>query len=183
MKSRLAFAAILLLAACGKPAGNTANGQAANAGAPANEGGTQASAGFTMQPGEWETNIETEVAAIANMPAGMRPPNIPPITTRSCMTPEQLRRTDAAIFSGGTNAHGADCDYRGVTVANGRIQGTSTCSRSGIEISMTMDGTYSPTTFDIDQHSRVTIRGREQQTHTHMTGRRVGECPAGGGGK
>jgi hypothetical protein len=183
MKSRLAFAAALLLAACAKPGGN--NNQQAAAGGESGGGApaTAAAGGFTMQPGEWETNIQTEVAAIANMPTGIRPPNIPPMTTRSCMTPEQVRRTDAALFSGGTNQHGVDCDYRGVTVAGGRIHGTSTCRRSGIEISMTMDGTFTPTSFDIDQQSRMTVAGREQETHTHMIGRRVGECPAGAGGK
>ena len=181
MKHRTILASALLLAACGQQGGN--NSQTAKAGGGTGAGAAAAeSSVFSMEPGEWETTMLMNMGAVADLPPGVQLPPAQPLTTRTCMTPEQVRNARAAFLGGGGHP-GVDCDYSGVTMAGGRISGTSTCRSRGVEMSMTMDGSFTPTSYDIDQRMRSTIGGRTRESTGHMTGRRIGECPAGAGGK
>lgn len=185
MRPSIAAATLLLLAGCGsqganpqaaanRAAGNQpgAAGQAA-AGAPA--GGTGS---LTIQPGEWEIVMEMQAVEASGLPPGVQMPRIPPTTVRSCVTPEQVSRANANFLSGNGHA-GIDCDYSGVTVAGGRIQGTSTCSRAGMRATVTMDGSFTPTSYDIRQQMRSTMGGRSSSSTSHLVGRRIGECTPG----
>jgi hypothetical protein len=167
------IAAALLTAACGS--GDRAGAPAAkgNAAAPA-EAAATAEAGFSMRPGEWEIVTAMDMGAL---PAGAHVPQMPP--TRVCLTPADVARGNAALLSGSGHRYGVDCDYRGVSVSAGRIRGTSTCRREGMEVSMTMDGTVSQTAYDISQQIRTTIQGRSRESAGHMTGRRIGDCAPG----
>ncbi len=167
-----------LLAACGQGAGGNdagggngaaVNGPASGSGAPAAGGGAggAASAMMQMQPGEWEISM--------TLPNGGQLPG-----TRVCITPDDVARGAAAMMGGGRQQQGIDCDYSGVTIAGGRIQGTSTCTQQGgMTISITMDGTMSPTAYDVSQRMRTTVRGQTRETEARITGRRIGECQAG----
>ena len=135
MKLRIAAIATLLLAGCGSQSANqqSANQQAGGNQQAATPTATAAAGGngsLTIQPGEWEITMEMRTTQASGMPAGMTMPQMPPTTIRSCVTPEQVSRANANFLSGGGHA-GMNCDYSGVTVADGRIQGTSTCSRAG----------------------------------------------------
>ena len=181
MRISIAAATILLLAGCGSQSANqqaAANGQGGSANgaapAPTAAGG---SGGLNIQPGEWEITMEMQAAEVSGMPAGMHMPNIPPSTTRSCVTPEQVSRANANFLSG-SGHQGMDCDYSGVTIADGRIQGTSTCSRNGIQATVTMDGSFTPTSYDIHQQMHTSMQGRTSTSTNHLVGRRVGECTA-----
>ena len=184
MRTRIAAVTILLLAGCGSQSANQQAGANAQAGS-----GNQAAAapavtaaggngGLNIQPGEWEITMEMQAAEVSGMPAGMHMPNIPPSTVRSCLTPEQVSRANANFLSG-SGHQGMDCDYSGVTVADGRIQGTSTCSRAGIQATVTMDGSFTPTSYDIHQQMRSTMHGRSSSSTNHLVGRRIGECTPG----
>jgi hypothetical protein len=168
-----------LLAGCGSQSANqqSANQQAASAptATPAPAGG---SGGLNIQPGEWEITMEMRTAQASGMPAGMTMPQMPPSTIRSCVTPEQVSRANANFLNGGGHP-GMNCDYSGVTVAGGRIQGTSTCSRAGMEARVTMDGSFTPTSYDINQQMQSTMHGRSISSTNHLVGRRVGECTPG----
>lgn len=180
MRLRIAAIAVLLLAGCGS---RTANQQAAGnqqaatepaaAAAPAGGSGT-----LNIQPGEWEVTMEIRGTEVSGMPAGMPMPQIPPTTVRSCVTAEQVGRANGSFLSGGGHA-GIDCDYSRVTIAGGRIQGTSTCSRTGMEVSVVMDGSFTPTSYDINQQMRSTMHGRSTSSTNHLVGRRIGECTPG----
>lgn len=169
MRTAIILVATGLVAACGQSGGNdaTANGvAAADGGTPAAAGGA-ASAMMQMQPGEWEISM--------TLPNGGQLPG-----THVCITPEDVARGAAAMMGGGRQQQGIDCDYSGVTIAGGRIQGTSTCTRQGgMTISITMDGTMTPTAYDVSQRMRTTVRGQTQETEAHITGQRIGECRAG----
>lgn len=179
MRLRIAAVAVLLLAGCGsqsadqQPANQQAAAEPAPAAAPA--GGASS---LTIQPGEWEITMEIRAAEATGMPAGMTMPQIPPTTARSCVTPEQVSRANANFLSGSGHA-GMDCDYSGVTVAGGRIQGTSSCRREGMEARVTMDGSFTPTSYDIVQQMQSTMHGRTMSSTNHLVGRRIGECPPG----
>ena len=171
-----AAAALLLIVACGQ--GENRNRQASAAGQGGATAAASGSEGLTIQPGEWEVTTQMQMGRPPNMPAGMRMPDVPPTTTRHCTTAEDVARGNRAFLGGGSGAHGVDCDYRNVSIAGGRIQGVSTCRRAGMEMAMTMDGTMTPTAYDIDERIRMTMRGRTSETTGHMSGRRVGECAA-----
>jgi hypothetical protein len=188
MKLRIIAIATLLLAGCGSQSANqqSANQQAGNDQA----GGTEQAAGqaapapaggsgsLTIQPGLWEISVEMHAVQASGMPAGMTMPQVPPTTVRSCVTPEQVSRANANFLSGSGHA-GMACDYSQVTVAGGRIQGTSSCSRSGMEATVVMDGSFTPTSYDINQRMQSTMHGRAMSSTNHLVGRRIGECAPG----
>ena len=174
MKLPVAAIATLLLAGCGsRSADQQAAPAATAAGTPAASGG-----GLNIQPGLWEITMEMRSTRVAGMPEGMAMPQIPPTTVRSCVTPEQVGRANASFLNGGGQA-GIDCDYSGVTIAGGRIQGTSTCSRPGMQVTVNMNGSFAPTHYEIDQQMQSTMHGRETSSTNHLVGRRIGECPPG----
>jgi hypothetical protein len=182
MRSSIAAVIVLLLAGCGSQGANqqAANQQAsANAQAPAQPGSapTGGSGGLSIQPGEWEINMTMQAQA-GDMPAGVQMPQMPPTIVRSCVTPEQVARANGSFLSGSGHS-GMDCDYSHVAIAGGRIQGTSTCSRAGIQATVTMDGSITPTSYDINQQMQSTVHGRTMSSTNHLVGRRVGECTPG----
>lgn len=170
MRSAIILVGAGLLAACsqsGDGNGAAANGTAADGGGSGGSSGA-ASAMVQMQPGEWEISM--------TLPNGISMPG-----TRVCLTQEDVSRGAAAMMNGGgRQAQGVNCDYSGITVANGRIQGTSSCTQQGgISVSVTMDGTMSPTEYNVTQHMRSTIQGQTREMESRITGRRIGECQPG----
>lgn len=179
MRLRIAAITVLLLAGCGSQSANHQTGGNQQAAAPAaTPAPAGASSGLTIQPGLWEITMEMRNSRMTGMPEGMSMPQIPPTTVRSCVTPEEVSRANASFLSGGGHA-GIDCDYSRVTIAGGRIQGTSTCSRPGMEVAVTMDGSFTPTGYDINQQMQSTMQGRTTSSTNHLVGRRIGECPPG----
>jgi hypothetical protein len=187
MRLRIAAVTALLLAGCGSQGANqqSANQQAGGnqqaAPAPTATAAAGGSGGLNIQPGEWELTMEMRTTQASGVPAGMTIPQMPPTTIRSCVTPEQVSHANANFLSGGGHA-GMNCDYSGVTVAGGRIQGTSTCSRAGMEARVTMDGSFTPTSYDINQQMQSTVHGRAISSTNHLAGRRIGECAPGRAG-
>ena len=185
MKLRIAATATaLLLAGCGsqganQQAGNQAGNQAAGGAQPAAAATASAagnSGGLTIQPGEWEVTMQMQAMQASGMPAGMQMPQMPPTTTRTCVTPEQVSRANASFLSGSGHRPGVDCDYSHVSLAGGRIQGTSSCTGNGMTATVTMDGSFTPTSYDIDERMEATMRGHATSSTSHLAGRRIGEC-------
>jgi hypothetical protein len=182
MRLRIAAVAIMLLAGCGSQSANQQPGNQQGAAEPGPAAAPAGGAGgLNIQPGEWEITMEMRAAQPSGMPAGMTMPRIPPTTTRSCVTAEQVSRANANFLSGSGHA-GMACDYSGVTVAGGRIQGTSSCRREGMEARVTMDGSFTPTSYDINQEMQSIAHGRTMSSTNHLVGRRIGECPPGQAG-
>ena len=181
MSFRVASVTVLLLAACGSQ--NTNQQAAANGAAPADQAGAAAPAGgsgsLTIQPGEWEVTMAMRSVEASGLPPGVHMPQIPPTTTRTCVTPEQVSRANASFLSGSSHRPGVDCDYSHVTVAGGRIQGTSSCTGAGMQATVTMDGSFTPTSYDVDERMQATMRGRSTSSTNHLSGRRVGDCAPG----
>jgi hypothetical protein len=48
---------------------------------------------------------------------------------------------------------------------------------------MTMDGSYTPVSMEINARTETGMAGAQVTREMHMTGRRIGECPAGQTGK
>ena len=181
MKQLIAALGLIALAGCGGSSGNAsadANGQAgANQAAPGATATAGGHGGLNIQPGEWEVTSDVQAAQVPNLPAGAHMPAMPPTTIRNCVTAEQVARANASFLTGSSHP-GVSCDYSGVSIADGRIQGTSTCTRGETRVTIAMDGSFTPTSYDIHQQMQMNMRGRSTGSTSHLVGRRIGECTA-----
>lgn len=178
-------AAALLLASCGGQdeagdgtAGNEAANEAAGTETASAAGGSTGGGAASFQPGQWEVRAEVRRISMPNMPAGATPPMPPPTTITFCMTPEQARRPDANSLT--ANARESGCNYQNFSMGNGRISGSVQCDTGGAQMQTTLDGRFTATSYDINQRVQVTTSGVSTDMEAHTTGRRIGECPAGG---
>jgi CheY-like chemotaxis protein len=106
-----------------------------------------------IEPGNWKTKVQI---LDISMP-GMDDPRVADAMKQAmqshsktanefnyCVTPEQAEKPRAEMFAGKDNG---DCRYDSFTMAGGKIASKMTCKRSGGTMTMTMDGTYSPTAY------------------------------------
>jgi len=178
MRLLIGIAAVAALAACG--GGDDGGGNEANAGKASGGGG---SAGATMQPGEWEMTTTVTRMNVTGMPAGMNAPMPPAQTARNCLTPEEAAQASENFLSETTGA-GEGCTAENSSMSGGRIQATVQCTRPEGRVRMTMNGTYSATTLDMTQRVQTSAPGGQNvEMEARISGRRVGECPAGGESK
>jgi len=188
MRHGMAAVAALLLAACGgeggdeSASGNAGAGGEAAADARAIEGADGDAAGggggavaASFSPGLWETTTVVLGMNVPNMPQGFRPPMPPATTVRHCLTPEQVSRPPADFMSGGGESGG--CTYQDFAMANGRIRGTLQCGADGGSMRMTMDGSFTPTRYEMNQRVETGGQGMTMNIESRTTGRRVGDCP------
>lgn len=171
MRKMIGACLVLALAGCGGQSGNeqAGNGQAGGA-----AGGGGASATTTLQPGQWETTIEIINISAPNMPAGMTPPRMPARTVSVCITPEQAGNPNAGVLSGNSNQAG--CTTENYSVAGGRIQGTITCDIQGARTRTTINGQFTPTSYEMTTQAEAVVGGMTTNTETRISARRTGEC-------
>jgi hypothetical protein len=178
MRQWIGIAAALTLAACSSGGGgDDANKAADGNGAAAAEGGGGSAA--TMQPGQWEITTNVTRIAIPGMPAGMTPPMPPPTTVRNCLTPEQAAQPGAGFVTGSGETEG--CTYQSNSVSGGRIQAVVQCTTPAGNMRSTINGQFTATSFEVNQQVQTSAQGQTMDMESRTTGRRVGDCPAGGG--
>lgn len=178
MRRAIAAIGMLALAACG---GQSGNEQAAKSGNAAAESGGTAAAGAgagaaaaSLQAGQWEITTAVLSMEVPNMPAGMSPPTPPPTTVRTCLTPDQARAPNGGFLTG--SGEGSGCTAQNMSMTGGRIQGTVQCSQQGSQMHSTMEGQFSPTSFEINQQVETAAQGMTMNMRSRTTGRRVGDC-------
>lgn len=140
-------------------------------GTAAAEGGATAAA---LQAGQWEITTAVLSMEVPNMPAGMSPPTPPPTTVRTCLTPEQARAPNGGFLTG--SGEGSGCTAQNMQMTGGRIQGTVQCDQQGSQMRSTMDGQFSPTSFEINQQVQTAAQGMTMNMRSRTAGRRVGDC-------
>jgi len=176
IRSCIAAAGLLALAACGSSGTKSdENGSAAAKG-----GGAPAGA-VKLQPGQWEMTMETlNVTAPGLPPAILASMKRPKVTTQNCMTPEDAEGPNGKFLSGGDQGN---CTHEGFTMAGGRLHGSTTCTAPGGagKTTMAMDGQYAPQSMNIAMTMTSDMGGRQLKVESRMTGRRIGDCPAGKG--
>jgi len=178
-----AAAALFALAACGgsdqKADGNSAASPTSQNSASASGGtatATGAGAGAKLSPGLYETAVEMKIAGL--------PPELAKAMEgthekkQQCITPEEAAKGSGQLFSGNNE----NCRQKDVVFAGGRIHGTLVCSDksggSGLS-TVTVDGNYSSTSYDVASHMSVAADGKPMTIDAHIVGRRVGECKGG----
>jgi hypothetical protein len=185
MTIALAATASLALAACGGgdsgSSGNAAGGnesagrESANGAAPASASGSAAAPGagdVKISPGLYETTVELSIAGLPDSIAkAMRAEKK---TSKSCVTPEEAAKGSGDLFAGKDQG----CQSKDVVFRGGRIQGTLTCpaGAGGGTSTISLDGSYSSTSFDVRSHMSTRTQGQDMKVDTRIVGRRIGEC-------
>ena len=163
--------AALLLAACGSQGGNE---QAANGAGGAEAGGGGGAATVSLQPGMWETTVEVLRMNMPNMPAGVTAPTPPPTTVRACLTAAQASQPNANFLTGSGESGG--CTYENFSMTGGRIQGTVTCNAQGATMRSTLNGQFTPTSYEITTQAQTSANGMNVEMETRTRSRRTGDC-------
>jgi hypothetical protein len=173
----LIAASLLALAACGSK--GDGNSTAAGGG-----GGLLGGGPVALQPGEWEMKME-----VVDFKAPGMPPEVAarmkqaPTVNRHCVTEEEAKGPKPENFAPQQN--GRNCKQDDLVWGNGRIHNKTSCAgeNGSGNMTMEMDGTYTPTSMDISVKNETETAHVTTSMEMRLTGRRVGECPAGEAGK
>ncbi|WP_129793373.1 DUF3617 domain-containing protein [Sphingosinicella sp. CPCC 101087] len=172
-KWSIAAAAALTLAACGGQSENEAgtNGEAAATKAGGDGGGES----LALAPGQWEMSMQ--MVRMSGMPEGAAS-NFPATTIRTCLTPEEASRPGADFLTG--NGENEGCTYENMSMTGGRMQGSVQCTTAQGTMNATFEGEFSPTSYEVTHRARMSGDGAaETEFESRITGRRIGDCPAG----
>jgi hypothetical protein len=179
MKARVAALLALGPAACSGQGGGNGNG-------------AQVQAGIAMRPGMWETTYRILSIDLPDAPPeiveGMRAGiSTAPVTERACLTPAEAAEPAAAIRGRTMRGRaGYDCDPGENLFAGGRVRMTLACrSATGQpELRQAMVGSYTSETLQMAVTGETVVPspgtpGYAVHIESTLTGRRIGDCPAG----
>jgi hypothetical protein len=135
-----------------------------------------------FEPGQWR--VETQMVDV--VAEGM-PPQVAQQMKASmgslssnvqCLTPEQASRPSSEMFAGKQNGQ---CKYDTFELSGGKLKATMSCpNASGAKMAMTMDGSYTKTSYAVDSAMRIDspTPGQSMTVKIKSTGTRTGECAA-----
>jgi Protein of unknown function (DUF3617) len=136
------------------------------------EAGNQA-AQIAIEPGEWESASEIVNVSAPELPHEIRRRMIGPRpVARGCITAAQAPR-----MIGGSGA----CNYRGLSLADGRLAGTLICPDPVLlrPTIATIEGRYGPSSYAFDMVMQAALPdGGTMRIEIRGRGRRLGDCPA-----
>jgi hypothetical protein len=173
MTTRFLIAASLLaLAACGsKSDGNSTK-------ASGGGGGLFGGGAVSLQPGEWEMTME-----LLNIDAPGMPPQVVAAmkqqtakSSRTCISPEEAKGPKPGDLTGQGRGN---CKNEGYVWEGGRIAGTTVCTGEGTKSTAVLDGSYTPQSMTLSMKNTTEAAGNKMVMDMRMSGRRVGDCPAG----
>ena len=180
MRTILATTACLaLLAACSDGGADTnSDGEISN-----EEMAAEAASGddVKMRAGQWEHTIEFTEFDMPGVPEGMRSmvaENMGGgITTKSCMTEEEVNRPDADFFGGEEQDN---CTYDEFDRSGNKMTLRMTCDAGeGATAKVAMDGEFGEESFTLTMDNTVTgTQAGDMTMKGTVTGRRIGDCPS-----
>lgn len=134
-------------------------------------------AGSFVLPGRWESKVTIEEMTIpgmsADMSSQMKSFNGRIETDVSCLSEEEARRPKEDFFAG----ENKNCRYDRFTMAGGKIDAVMKCTAEGATQTMTMQGSYSPNTYNM----QMTMQGGGENVagmsmKMRVDAKRVGQC-------
>lgn len=128
-------------------------------------------------PGRWESNMKFERMDIPNMPveakAAMNKQMNVTQTFASCLTPEEANQPKGNFFQKAAE----NCKYDHFVMADGRIDAEMVCKERNTQVKMTMDGSYSESSYNIHVKSQGEMQpGMPMAMEMTIASRRTGEC-------
>lgn len=168
----LPLVAAVALSACNSGGSVTAENESADAVAR-----KVAAADIKPQAGKWESVVKFEKLDIDGVPQQAKAAMAKQMATdhrfTSCLTPEQVNKPNGGFFAGG----GEDCTYKRFTMAGGKVDAEMTCGKAPYQQAMSMNGTYSDTSYDIKVNSQSEVQpGKPMTVALAVASKRVGEC-------
>ena len=121
-----------------------------------------------LRPGRWETSVSMGGEA---MPA----PGKDKDAMATCLTKADIDQMDRKMMQKPMES----CRYDSFTMAGGKIEGAMSCNPAegqGASMKMTMAGTYTPETYDLEMTTEMSMGGQSKKTTMQVASRRVGEC-------
>jgi len=160
---KMAWMGLAILAGC-------SDGSTQNVAAPAAE---------QLHAGQWE--IASEVLSMKSADKG-----VPAIklaagsksTTTSCIAKDEVARPQASLFAG----DGKTCSYDRFYMTDGDLSAATTCRQKNLDgtINSSIQGSFTADTFTATVTTATYLTGSgDVQMTTKLSGRRIGECPAG----
>lgn len=133
-----------------------------------------------VEPGRWETKVTLLDIAMPGMPpqfAERMKQTMAKMQEHSysiCLTEADVKRPKEDFFAGKSN----NCRYDHFTMSNGTIDAVMRCSgKSSEDMTMTMKGTYSPTSYEATMAMDGSGPGGQgMKMKSHSESHRVGEC-------
>lgn len=108
-----------------------------------------------VRPGRWESKVTIEEMKIPGMSpeAASQMPSFEGRvqTSLNCLSEEEAKRPKEDFFTG----ENKNCRYDRFTMAGGKIDAVMKCTQNGGTHTMTMQGSYSPTTYNM----RMSMQG------------------------
>src|ERR1044072_8088929 len=134
-----------------------------------------------MQPGQWETKVEVlsmDMPDMKGMPpqlaAQLREQLMKPRTVTSCMSEEDAKQGPSKAFTGDSK-----CKFEKYEMSGGTIAATMVCPGPQGDMRMQMNGNFAAETFTVEQAMDMTGPTGAMHTKARVTGKRIGDCPAG----
>ncbi|WAT17845.1 DUF3617 domain-containing protein [Aurantiacibacter sp. MUD11] len=137
-----------------------------------------AASAAAIEPGNWEAtsrmvdielpdSIPAETAGMVRQMLGDRT-----FTSTTCVTADQIQNAPENLFRE-TNG---DCQYSEFDMSGGTLHAVAQCNTEEGTMTMTMDGTYTDTTYDMTMAMRGDMGMGPMTMNYAVTGRRVGTC-------
>ena len=133
--------------------------------------------GNFVNPGLWRSTVTIEEMSIPGMPpevaAQMKGAEGRSEVSEQCLTPEEAKRPKEGFFGGKDN-----CRYERFDMGNGRIDAVMNCTEGGATQKMTMAGTYSGDSYNMQMALKAAPAGEEGAMGMKMRvdAERIGEC-------
>ena len=130
----------------------------------------------SLLAGKWETKQDIQAVYKADLNAASKEEiRKTSASLDQCLPPEEQKRPDANFFAGGDES---ECSYTEFAMRNGRLNATMSCTATPGTISMTLAGTYTPTSYALNATATTTgIADAPMRTTARLIGTWIGPCP------
>jgi len=173
---------LLVLAACNQAPASAPAAQASVPGTANTPVGTavdrpSATRQDILSPGQWELAQVTRSITGGNVTPEMRTAMVgKTVAYDACIPADEAAAPDANFFAGGSTN---ECKYTDHDWKNGKLSATIACNATPGAITMTMKGTYDPTTLVADATMKTRgAEGGDITQNVQLKGRRLGACRA-----
>jgi len=161
-------AGVIALAGCG--GGN----EAADAG---ETGGEAIASGGALTAGQWDSTLtlekvefdEPDPETMEFFQSAIGQTN----SSSTCLTAEEVSKPNADFFQGENSGY----TYDNLTMSDGKIDSELTCIDGGTTMKVTMTGTYSEDSYEIQSTAKGELMPETQgELAMKASGKRVGDC-------
>lgn len=125
-----------------------------------------AQAADMLTPGLYEIN--TQILE-TNMPMAPQPG-----TSKHCITQADIDRDPESAFYQQSEAQ--QCDVANFDIGGGKVTMALRCAMPGGQMDMTMDGSYTATSYEMTNNMTVNMAGMAMFVRSKSTAQRIGGC-------